>query len=353
MEIEHVARIGFAARRTAEQQRHLTISHGLLRKIIIDNERVHAVVAEPLAHGAARERRKILQRRRIARGRGDDGCVFHRAGVFERLDDLRDRRALLPDGDVDAIELLLLVGTGVDGALIDDGVNGDGGLAGLTVADDELALATADRDQAVDRLDARLHGLVHGFARNDARRLHVDATALGNVLQLALAVDRIAETIDYAAEKTFANRHVDDGARALHRVAFFDRRVGAEDHDADIVALEIERHAFDAARELDHLAGLDIVEAIDAGDAVADRKNLADFADFRLSAEILDFALQDCRNLGGLDVHFTVLSWRREAHQASYAKTNRSCAIPLSRRDRREAKDRPWHRAAHRGRAWI
>jgi hypothetical protein len=33
----------------------------------------------------------------------------------------------------------------------------------------------------------------------------------------------------------------------------------------------------DAAGELDHLAGLDIVEAVDAGDAVTDRQHLADF----------------------------------------------------------------------------
>ena len=196
MQIEHVAGIGFAARRTAEQQRHLAIGDGLLRKIIIDDQRVHAVVAEPFAHGAAGERREILQRRRIARGGGDDDRVFHRARVFERLDDLRDRRALLADGDIDAIELLLLVAALIDGALIDDRVDGDGGLAGLAVADDQLALAAADRDEAVDGLDARLHRLVHGFARNDARRLHVDAAAFGDVLEFAFAVDRIAEAID-------------------------------------------------------------------------------------------------------------------------------------------------------------
>ena len=69
-----------------------------------------------------------------------------RAGIFERLDDLRDGRALLADGDIDAIELLLLVAALVDRALIDDRVDGDGGLAGLAVADDQFALAAADRE---------------------------------------------------------------------------------------------------------------------------------------------------------------------------------------------------------------
>jgi hypothetical protein len=50
--------------------------------------------------------------------------------------------------------------------LVDDRVDRDGGLAGLAVADDELALAAADRDHGVDGLDAGLHRLV---ARTYAR----------------------------------------------------------------------------------------------------------------------------------------------------------------------------------------
>ena len=97
---------------------------------------------------------------------------------------------------------------------------------------------------AVDRLQARLHRLVHRFARDDARRLHVHAAAFGRC-DRAFAVERVAERIDHAAEQALADRHVDDRARALDRVAFLDVAVVAEDHDADIVGLEVERHAFD------------------------------------------------------------------------------------------------------------
>ena len=68
-------------------------------------------------------------------------------------------------------------------------------------------------------------------------------------------------------------------------------------------AFEVQRHAADAAGELDHLAGLDIVEAVDAGDAVADGEHLADFGDLGLLAEILDLVLQNCGNFRGADVH--------------------------------------------------
>ncbi len=46
--------------------------------------------------------------------------------------------AFLTDGAVDADEIVL--------GVVDDGVEQDGGLAGLTVTDDELALAAADGD---------------------------------------------------------------------------------------------------------------------------------------------------------------------------------------------------------------
>ena len=90
VKIENVARIGFPARRTAQQERHLTIGDGLFRKIVINHQRVHAVVAEIFAHGATGEWREELQRRRFRRRRGDDDRIFKRAVVFERLDDLRN-----------------------------------------------------------------------------------------------------------------------------------------------------------------------------------------------------------------------------------------------------------------------
>ena len=263
---------------------------------------MHAVVAEVFAHGAAGKRRQKLHRRRIGSGGGDDDGIFQRPLLLQHLDELRDGGALLADRDIDAVELDLLVGLGVERLLIEDGVENDRRLAGLTVADDQFALAAADRDQRVDRLEAGRHRLVHRFARNDAGRLDVDALALVR-LDRALAVDRIAERVHHAAEQALADRHVDDGAGALDRLAFLDLAVVAEDHDADIVDFEVERHAAHAVLELDHLAGLNIVETVDAGDAVADRKHLADLRDLGFLAEVLDLLFQDGGNFCGADIH--------------------------------------------------
>ena len=138
-------------------------------------------------------------------------------------------------------------------------------------------------------------------------RLDLDAAALGG-LDRALAVDRVAERVDDAAEQALADRHVDDGAGALDGRAFPDLGVRAEDHDADIVGFEVERHALDAVVELDHLAGLDIVEAVDAGDAVTDRQHGADFRDLGLGAEIRDLVADDVGDFSGADVHVLSLS---------------------------------------------
>src|SRR5581483_7709532 len=144
VQIENVARICLAARRTAQQQRNLAIRPGLLSEIIVDDQRVFAAVAEELAHRATGVRRDVLHRGRIGRrGRDDDG-VLQRAEFFQLAHYVGDRALLLADRDVDAFD----AGT----ALVDDRVHRQRGLAGLAIADDQLALAAADRDHRVHRL---------------------------------------------------------------------------------------------------------------------------------------------------------------------------------------------------------
>jgi len=62
---------------------------------------MHAIVAEELAHGAAGVRRQELQGRRFRSRRRNDNGIFERAVFLESLDDLRNRRTLLTDRDVD------------------------------------------------------------------------------------------------------------------------------------------------------------------------------------------------------------------------------------------------------------
>ena len=69
--------------------------------------------------------------------------------LLEVLYESRYRRCFLSDGDIDTIDGLALL---VAGALVDDGIYGDGGLSGLSVTDDELTLSSSDRNHGVHRI---------------------------------------------------------------------------------------------------------------------------------------------------------------------------------------------------------
>ena len=218
-----------------------------------------ALVEEVLGHRAAGVGRHELDRRGLVGGGGDDDRVVQRAVLVERLGELHDRRHALADRDVDRDDAGVLV--------VDDRVDRDRRLAGLAVADDQLALAAADRDHRVDRLQAGLHRLLHRLALDDARRLELGRAHLGRV-DVALAVERVAERVDDAAEQGVADGDLEQAAGALDRVALDDLLPVAEQHGADVVGLEVQREAGHVVRQLEHLERHAVLEAVDARDAV-------------------------------------------------------------------------------------
>ena len=137
-------------------------------------------------------------RGRVAGAGGDDDRVVHRPVMAQDVDQGRGRRFLLGDGDVDADDARAF--------LIQDGVDGDGGLAGLAVADDQLALAAADRDHGVDRDDAGLKRLIDRLPLGDARGDRFQGPGRGGHDRAAV-VDRLAQGIDHAADHGLADRH--------------------------------------------------------------------------------------------------------------------------------------------------
>src|SRR5262249_790971 len=88
----------------------------------------------------------------------------------------------------------------VAAALVDDRVDRDRRLPGLAIADDQLPLATADRDHGVDRLDARLERHLHGLPHDDAGRLELDPPPVLRV-HPALSVDRLPPPLPAGASR--------------------------------------------------------------------------------------------------------------------------------------------------------
>src|SRR5262249_27703074 len=160
------------------------------------------------------------------------------------------RRRLLTDGNVDTRQIAA--------ALIDDRVERDGCLARLAVADDQLALPAADWNHGVDGFDARLDRRVHGRPQPDARGDHFDWACRHRAWQIALAIQWLAKRVYHAANQLGPHGHRRDATRAADLIAFLDRGVGPDDHDADGLFLEVQRNAHDfLLRELDQLERTD------------------------------------------------------------------------------------------------
>ena len=303
MEVEHVTGEGLAARRAAQQQRHLTVGLGLLGEVVVDDERVLAVLHPVLAHGATAVGSQVLERCRVG-SRGDhDGGVLHSPELFERGNRLGDGRGLLADRHIDALHAQTL--------LVQDRVERNGGLAGLAVADDQLSLATADRDEGVDRLDTGLHRLVHRLAAGDARCLDLHTAGL-HIGERTLAVDRLAERVDDTAQQAVADGHGQDVAGGDHGLAFLDAFDVAEDHGADRILVEVEGETDETVLEAEHLVDRRVGQARHARNAVADLEHPTDGGLLDRGGEALEVRLQRCGDLIGVDLqisHFRLSLW--------------------------------------------
>jgi hypothetical protein len=154
------------------------------------------------------ERSDVLEGSGLRSSGGNDNGVLESIVLLEGLDELGDSRSLLADGNVDAVELLVLVVGVVPSLLVENGVQSDGSLASLTITNDQLTLTTADRNHGVDRLETSLHGLVDGLARQNAGSLEL-STALLLSINGTLAVNGVTKGIDNTAKHLGADRDID------------------------------------------------------------------------------------------------------------------------------------------------
>jgi hypothetical protein len=275
VEVEDVARVRLASRRASQEERHGAVRLGLLGQVVEDDEDVHALVHPVLADGRAGVGGEVLEARGVGCRGGDDGRVLHRARLLEGAPHAGDGGALLTDGDVDAAHLLVRVAGVPELLLVDDRVDRDRRLAGLSVSDDELALATADRRHGVHGLEPRLQRLMDRLALDDGRSLELERAALV-ALDGTEAVDGDSEGVDDPAEEGVTDRHGEDLPGALDLLALLDARELAEDDDADLVHVQVEGKSQRAVLELEELVGHGRRQTFDVGDAVTGVGHAAD-----------------------------------------------------------------------------
>ncbi len=95
-------------------------------------------------------------------------------------------------------------------------------------------------------------------------------------------------------------------AGGLDGIAFLDVEVVAEDDGADGIFFKVEDLAHGAVLEFEQFAGHGVAQAVDAGDAVADFDDGADFVDLELLLEAGDFAFEDAGDFRDIDCHFKI-----------------------------------------------
>ena len=86
----------------------------------------------------------VMTRTLIRRLGHHHGRIVHGPVLAQGFDGIDDRRAFLPDQDIDAVHVFA--------TLVDDGIDGDRTPSEPLVTDYQLALTFADRNQGVDDL---------------------------------------------------------------------------------------------------------------------------------------------------------------------------------------------------------
>ena len=252
----------------------------MLGEIVKNDQRIHAVVHEPLTHGSTGERGKVLVGGTVGGGCRDDDGVAKRIVGLKNIDNTGNVGVLLTYTNINAVNGAEGGVTGgltstIDLGLVDDGVDGDRGLARGTVTDDQLALATTNGNHCIDGHDACGERLAHALTLDDAGSDLLNGIE-GLGLDGALTVNGLTERINNAPEEFLADGDFEKTARSLDLIPLGNGGVVTEHNSSDFSLLKVQSDTEDTTWKLKHLVEHDATEAFDAGDTIAD---LADGSD--------------------------------------------------------------------------
>ena len=138
--------------------------------------------------------------------------------------------------------------------LVDDGIDGNGGLTYLTVADNQLTLSATYGHHGINSLDTCLQRLVYRLTKDYSGSLPVERQRYRVAGNRTGSVDRIAQCIDDTAYKSVAYGNRCDFPGTAHSHVLLDSiAVGTHQDDSDIALFKVHGHTAHTVFKLDQL----------------------------------------------------------------------------------------------------
>jgi len=143
------------------------------------------------------------------------------------------------------------------------------------VTKNQLALPAPDGDERVDDLDTGLQRYSDRCAIHDGRRGALNGQPRGRD-HGPQAVEWAAQWIDDTPQQGIPDPHIHDAPGAFHFIARVQLRIVPQQHNADLVFVDIERDAGNPAGKGEQLLESHAGQPGDPGDASGDARDRAD-----------------------------------------------------------------------------
>jgi len=148
MEIENVSWVGLSSGGSSQKEGHLSVGDGLLGQIVVDDKAMLSVVSEEFTDGATGIGSQELKRGGFGSSSGNNNGVSKGIVVFQDFHDVSNGRSLLTNSNVNTVKSLGCISIWVieSSLLVDDSINSNGGLSGLSISNNEFSLTSSNRN---------------------------------------------------------------------------------------------------------------------------------------------------------------------------------------------------------------
>ena len=200
--------------------------------------------------------------------------------------------------------------------LVDDGIDGNRGLARLTVADNQLALATADRNHGVDRFQSSLQRLAHRLAGDNTRSNLFDGRTSG-FRDRPLAIDGPTQGIHNTPQEPFTHWHFKDAPGTANRIPLSEMLVSTQNNGAHRVPFQVKGHTIGIPRKLHHFPLHDIGQAMNPHDTIGQTHDRSLAARLYTEIEVFDPGFYEFTDFRWIQLHNSFLALIPETFRQS------------------------------------